>query len=105
MPSRLSEGLDKAPVDTFFYRFYGMYPAVLAARMAACGEGERGRYSGRTCVAPCRAHNGRPRSACGWALRPGGRDGKPRATPPCWYITPPRSHHTCTSLLPKHFEE
>ena len=37
-PSCLSEGLDKALVDTFLYRLYGMYLAVLVACMAACQE-------------------------------------------------------------------
>ena len=29
----------------------------------------------------------------------------PPPAPPPWYITPPRLHHTCTTLLPKRFEE
>ena len=42
LPSSLSEGLDKAPVDTFLYRLYGVYLAVLAERMAACHDGHDG---------------------------------------------------------------
>ena len=42
LPSRLSEGLDKALVDTFLYHLYGTYLVVLAERMATChNEHER----------------------------------------------------------------
>ena len=38
LPSRLSEGLNKALVDTFLYRLFSMYLAVLAERMAPGGQ-------------------------------------------------------------------
>ena len=38
--SRLSERLDKAPVDMFLYRLYDMYLAVLAERTALCSDGQ-----------------------------------------------------------------
>ena len=40
LPSRVSEGVDKALVDMFLYRLYGMYLAVLAERMATCHDGQ-----------------------------------------------------------------
>ena len=36
LPARLSEGLDTAPVDTFFHCVHCMHLAVLAQRMATC---------------------------------------------------------------------
>ena len=38
LPSRLSEGLDRALVDTFLYTLYGMYVVVLAVRMNTCSR-------------------------------------------------------------------
>ena len=34
-PLRLAQGVDRGLLDEFLYRLYGMYLAVLAARMAA----------------------------------------------------------------------
>ena len=38
-PLRLAQGVDRDLLDEFLYRLYGMYLAVLAARMAA-GQGD-----------------------------------------------------------------
>ena len=35
LPLRLAQGVERGLPDEFLYRLYGMYPAVLAARMAA----------------------------------------------------------------------
>ena len=48
----LSESLDKALVDTFLYRLYRMFLAVLAERMAAYHDGQDGPGSRLSVIGP-----------------------------------------------------
>ena len=61
-PLRLAQGVDRDLLDEFLYRLYGMYLAVLAARMAANAEDQLG-HSDSLCPEQPRP---RPRNPYPW---------------------------------------
>ena len=88
MPLHLSAGMEQARMDESLYRLYGMYLAVLAARMTACwgnpaGLGMRSSRAtcshcqatcicGRICVGPWPGMCSECSPAYDWAYRPPG---------------------------------